>query len=75
MAYFAKRASDEDYVSFQDQQTLYLKWTGDTEDFLGFDRRFAAWCAEHPRSALRPVTTVEQEREPSSDSGWLSSKN
>ena len=46
MAFFSKRANDPDYVSFEDQLTLYLKWTGDSEDFLGFDRRFAEWCEE-----------------------------
>ena len=71
LAYFSRRASDEDYVSFQDQQTLYLRWTGDSEDFLGFDRRFAEWCEEHPRSSLLPVTTVEERP---SESGWLSSR-
>ena len=30
MAYFIRRANDEDYVSFHDQQALYLKWTGDS---------------------------------------------
>ena len=55
MAFFIKRASDEDYTDFADQQCLDLKWTGDSVDFLGFDRRFAEWCQEHPRSSLRPA--------------------
>jgi hypothetical protein len=57
---FWRRADDEDYVTFEEQQDLYEKWTGDRPAFLGFDRRFAEWCVKHPRNHLRSVNDASE---------------
>ena len=46
------RADRDGYMDFAGQQTAYEEVTGDRPEFVGFDRRFAAWCETHPRTSL-----------------------
>lgn len=46
------------HESFEEQLRRYQRTTGDRESFVGFDRRFAAWCMEHPPLSREEIATT-----------------